>query len=64
MKEMELAKAQEESQRAKAMVEQLHCTPPKKSKILERYMNLKQDFNNQKRDDKSDITLTEDFKEP
>jgi hypothetical protein len=35
-----------------------------KSKILERYMNLKQDFNNQKRDDKSDITLTEDFKEP
>ena len=46
------------------MVEQLQCTPPKKSKILERYMNLKQDFNNQKRDEKSDITLTEDFKEP
>lgn len=61
MKEMELAKAQEESQRAKAMVEQLQCTPPKKSKILERYMNLKQDYQ-RKGDDKSDYI--DDFKEP
>lgn len=34
MKEMELRKAQEESEKAKQMVEAKQCTPPKKSKLL------------------------------
>jgi len=36
-REMELQKAQEESIKAQQMVETRQCTPPKKSKILERH---------------------------
>jgi len=41
---MELQKAKEESDRAKKMVEQQQCTPPKKSSKLLRTMNGPSDF--------------------
>ena len=40
MREQELLKAQEESKRAQMMVASQQCSPPKKSKILERHVNL------------------------
>ena len=44
MKQIELQKAKEESDKAKKMVEQKQCTPPKKSSKLLRTLNGPSDF--------------------